>query len=240
MKPLHWPKSSRPRRVGYHLLHILVRYRIVETMPGMDPGDDRKSTWTAVSGTIPFRRGKTPATIWLVKLIALPPARLRPYGQILHFLPARTLTNFLCHSRYPRLIHPLPAPEPVGAVAPAPPTAAEAQPTATEAPKDTEAKATDTPAPAAPLDLPAIPSSQPAAGMSATSGPMFDEPNFGEGKPAAPAAPAAAPAPAAQAEEPVAPAPTPAAPTTAAAPAPSAEPTAAPAAPAAAEEKAEK
>ena len=114
----------------------------------MDPGDDRKSAWTAVSGTIPFRRGKTPATIWLVKLIALPPARLRPYGQILHFLPARTLTNFLCHSRYPRLIHPLPAPEPVGAVAPAPPTAAEAQPTATEAPEDTEAKATDTPAPA--------------------------------------------------------------------------------------------
>jgi hypothetical protein len=200
-------------------------------MPGMGQGDDRRSAWTTVSGTIPSRRGKTPATRWLVERIALSSARFTTLRPDTTFPSRSTFTNFLCHLRYPRLTHHVSAPEPVGAVAPAPPTAAEAQPTATDAPKDTEAKATDTPAPAAPLDLPAIPSSKPAAGMSATSGPMFDEPNFGEEKPAAPAAPAAAPAPAAQAEEPVA---------TAAAPAPSTEPTATPAVPAAAEDKAEK
>jgi hypothetical protein len=31
--------------------------------------------------------------------------------------------------------------------------------------------------------MPALPNSKPAAGMSATSGPMFEEPNFGEEKP---------------------------------------------------------
>jgi hypothetical protein len=30
--------------------------------------------------------------------------------------------------------------------------------------------------------MPALPNSKPAAGMSATSGPMFEEPNFGEEK----------------------------------------------------------
>ncbi|KAJ4377946.1 hypothetical protein N0V83_000776 [Neocucurbitaria cava] len=70
-----------------------------------------------------------------------------------------------------------------------------------DAPKVIEAKATDTPtessAPAAPLDLPAIPTSKPAAGMSATSGPMFDEPDFDsntkEEKPIAPSTTPAAP-----------------------------------------------
>ena len=110
----------------------------------------------------------------------------------------------------------LSAPEPAGAVAPAPPTAAEAQPTATEAPKDTEAKPADTTAPAAPLDLPELPESKPAAGMSATSGPMFDEPNFHD-KPATPAAPA---------EQPTAPAPAAEASTSAAEPTATATPTA--------------
>lgn len=89
------------------------------------------------------------------------------------------------------------APEPAGAVAPAPPTAVSAQTPATDAPVATEAKPTEAPAPTA--ELPAIPTTKPAPGMSATSGPL-DEPDFGaEQKPEPTVAPASTATPAASA-----------------------------------------
>jgi hypothetical protein len=87
------------------------------------------------------------------------------------------------------------APEPAGAVAPVPATATAAQepvvPTTTE-PKPTEAKATEAPAQE---PVPEFSTTKPAPGMSATSGPLGDEPDFGVPESAASApAPAAAPA----------------------------------------------
>lgn len=82
------------------------------------------------------------------------------------------------------------APEPVGAVAPAPPTAVSEQTPAASAPVDTEAKPT---APAPSADLPVIPATKPAPGMSATSGPL-DEPDFAVQHKVEPTATAAAPA----------------------------------------------
>jgi hypothetical protein len=68
-----------------------------------------------------------------------------------------------------------------------PPTATSAQepaaPTTTE-PKPTEAPAQD--------PLPEFPATKPAPGMSATSGPLSDEPDFGVPAPAIETAPAAA------------------------------------------------
>jgi hypothetical protein len=78
---------------------------------------------------------------------------------------------------------------------PAPPTAADAQTTSTDAPTDvpatTTAEAAVPPKPA-PLDMPEIPASKPAAGMSATSGPLNDDPFSPEPKEEQPAAAAAA------------------------------------------------
>lgn len=95
-------------------------------------------------------------------------------------------------------------PEPVGAAAPAPPTAAAAaakdlpsttltEPTPTEVKpaetKPAEAKPAETPAASAPAPTPAtheeppvVPAVKPAPGMSATSGPLGDEPDFGAEK----------------------------------------------------------
>jgi hypothetical protein len=75
------------------------------------------------------------------------------------------------------------APHPVGAVAPAPPTAASALDSSTPAPlteeKPTEAKPAESTLPA-PTDAPLVPQTKLAPGMSATSGPLdASEPNFG-------------------------------------------------------------
>jgi hypothetical protein len=138
------------------------------------------------------------------------------YGSMMlsaRFLAPRLSRIFHVHQDTHRLTLFFSAPEPVGAVAPAPSTAASAQATATEAPKEAETNPTDTSAAPAPtLDLPALPNNKPAAGMSATSGPMFEVPNFGEEKAANTAAPVA------QAEQFAAPAPS-AAPTAATTPA---------------------
>jgi hypothetical protein len=109
---------------------------------------------------------------------------------------------------------PLPAPEPAGAVAPAPPTAVSAQTPSTDAPAATEAEPTEAPAQAAEpaaaapsANIPAVPTTKPAPGMSATSGPL-DEPDFGgEQKVEPTAAPVTAAAPVAAAPVPTATAP---------------------------------
>jgi hypothetical protein len=103
------------------------------------------------------------------------------------------------------------APEPAGATAPVPPTAASAPTTSTDAPTEAATKPADAPTtttsagasepskPAA-LDMPEIPASKPAAGMSATSGPLNDDPFSPEPKEEQPAA--LAPTPAAPAVQP--------------------------------------
>jgi hypothetical protein len=64
------------------------------------------------------------------------------------------------------------------------------------APKPEEAKTTDASAPTPAVEEPpAIPATKPAPGMSATSGPLGDEPDFGADDKDESAAPAAAPAP---------------------------------------------
>src|SRR2546429_117785 len=122
----------------------------------------------------------------------------------LFFFYTQHYLNFSTKDFFPfldthRLTYNFPAPEPAVAAAPAAPTAAATQepaPTAPAEPKPAEAKTTEapstTPASAAPEEPPAIPTTKPAPGMSATSGPLGDEPDFSadtkEGQPAAPAA----------------------------------------------------
>jgi hypothetical protein len=91
------------------------------------------------------------------------------------------------------------APEPAGAVVPAPPTAVEAQTPATDAPTEAAPAAESIPAPATaptsalPAEVPPAPTATAAPGMSATSGPLA-EPDFAAPEKEAPATPAAVPA----------------------------------------------
>lgn len=102
-----------------------------------------------------------------------------------------------------RLTFCLSAPEPAGAAVPAPPNAASAQTVTPEAPKEAETKPVDAPATATEMaappkvaepKMPEIPAAKPAAGMSATSGPLNDDPFSAEPKKEEAAAPVPTPA----------------------------------------------